>query len=159
MNELSSHLGNLDNLTYAISDKLSAVLLELVNQLNIAGATIENAHQLQEKRKKLIQESIDKVKNIMGQHMIVEIVQPGPEDPTGDPTIKVDGQDLKNEGTTEEGGGTIPDNLLDNGNPEAQTGEQQVKQKQGKSSVSYDLLTKTEFVQLMQQHMKGWDHK
>ena len=159
MNELSSHLGNLDNLTYAISDKLSAVLLELVNQLNIAGATIENAHQLQEKRKKLIQESIDKVKNIMGQHMIVEIVQPGPEDPTGDPTIKVDGQDLKNEGTTEEDGGTIPDNLLDNGNPEAQTGEQSVKQRQGKPSVSYDLLTKTDFVQLMQQHMKGWDHK
>ena len=75
MNQLSMRLGSLDNLTDAIANKLSAVLYELVNQLTKADASINNAHQLQEKRKKLIEESVSKIETLMGQHMIVEVSQ------------------------------------------------------------------------------------
>ena len=75
MNQLSMRLGSLDNLTDAIANKLSAVLYELVNQLTKADASINNAHQLQEKRKKLIEESVNKIETLMSQHMIVEISQ------------------------------------------------------------------------------------
>ena len=78
LNTLSRRLGNLDNLTDAIANKLSAVLFELVKQLTKADASINNAHQLQEKRKKLIEESMDKISNLMSQHMIVEITQVDP---------------------------------------------------------------------------------
>ncbi len=85
MNALSQRLGNLDNLTDAIGNKLSSVLYELVVQLRLAEATIKNAHELQEKRKKLMDESISKIENIMGQHMIVEISQVTEGDETSSP--------------------------------------------------------------------------
>lgn len=80
INELSQRLGNLDGLTDAIANKLSVVLFELVSQLRKAEATIENAHILQDKRKKLMEQSIDKMKNILNQHMIVEIYQGSQEE-------------------------------------------------------------------------------
>ena len=59
MNQLSSRLGNLDNLTDAIANRLSMVLHELVDQLMKADQSIKNAHVLQAKRKKLIDEAKD----------------------------------------------------------------------------------------------------
>ena len=75
VDKLSQGLGDLDKLTEAIGDKLSSVLCELVNELRKADTAIANAHKLQEKRKQLIQYSLDKVRGIMSQHMIVEISQ------------------------------------------------------------------------------------
>ena len=75
MNKLSQNLGNLDNLTDAIANRLSSVLFELVNQLTQADKSISNAHKLQDERKKLIEESVSKIENLMSQHMIVEISQ------------------------------------------------------------------------------------
>ena len=65
MNELSQRLGNLDKLTDAVGNKLSAVLYELVVQLRLAEATIKNAHTLQDKRKKLMDASMQKIEKIM----------------------------------------------------------------------------------------------
>jgi len=75
VDKLSQRLGDLDKLTDAIGNKLAAVLYELVNELHKADVSINNAHKLQEKRKQLIQESLDKVRGLMSQHMIVEISQ------------------------------------------------------------------------------------
>ena len=80
MNKLSQNLGNLDNLTDAIANRLSSVLFELVNQLTQADKSISNAHKLQDERKKLIEESVSKIENLMSQHMIVEISQMTDED-------------------------------------------------------------------------------
>lgn len=75
VNELSKRLGNIDKLTNVIAKQLSSVLIELVAQLRMADISIKNAHALQEKRKKLIDDSINTIKTIMNQHMIVEIKQ------------------------------------------------------------------------------------
>ena len=87
VNELTDNFGDLDKLTEAIGDKLSAVLCELVNQLRKADASIESAHKLQEERKKLIEASLTQVRNIMSQHMIVEISQTS----TGDDASSLSG--------------------------------------------------------------------
>ena len=94
MNELSQRLGNLDNLTDAIGNKLSQVLYELVLQLRKAEATINNAHELQEKRKKLMDESIKKIHNIMDHHMIVEITQQKDDDTSSIPTGSIGGNPI-----------------------------------------------------------------
>ena len=86
MNELSQRLGNLDNLTDAVGNKLSQVLYELVLQLRKAEATINNAHELQEKRKRLMDESIQKINSIMDHHMIVEISQLQEDETSTTPT-------------------------------------------------------------------------
>jgi hypothetical protein len=117
VDHLSQRLGDLDKLTEAIGDKLSSVLCELVNQLRKADASITNAHQLQEKRKQLIQESLDKVKNIMNQHMIVEIsqtssVEGGEGGLGGSSTSSGGGESNSN------GGPTSVLSTTNNGNPE-----------------------------------------
>ena len=58
-------MGNLDNLTTAIAEKLSGVLAELVEKLEESKTTIETAERIQTARHKLIDKSIDKVKEIM----------------------------------------------------------------------------------------------
>ena len=75
MNQLSNRLGNLDNLTDAIANRLSMVLYELVNQLTKADASIKNAHTLQAKRKKLIDEAMEKIQTLMDKPMVVQISQ------------------------------------------------------------------------------------
>ena len=105
MNTLSQRLGNMDNLTDAIANKLSAVLFELVNQLRKAEATITNAHKLQEKRKKLMEESMQKIERIMNNHMIVEISQVQDENNGGDASIN---NTPINTDATGDNGGTPP---------------------------------------------------
>lgn len=131
MNELSQRLGNLDNLTDAIGNKLSQVLYELVLQLRKAEATIHNAHELQEKRKKLMDESIEKIHSIMDHHMIVEISQQKEEDTSSTPPGKIGGNpidDKSPQGTDP----TPPTSTASKSNPEETTAAQGT----GKSRVS-----------------------
>ena len=109
MNQLSSRLGNLDNLTDAIANRLSMVLHELVDQLMKADQSIKNAHVLQAKRKKLIDEATKKIEQLMGKPMTVEVYQTAKPDveQTSDgkdkpkPTGKIDGKETNsNEGQT-----------------------------------------------------------
>ena len=123
MNELSQRLGNLDNLTDAIGNKLSQVLYELVLQLRKAEATIHNAHELQEKRKKLMDESIEKIHSIMDHHMIVEISQQKEEDKSNTPAGKIGGNpidDRSPQGTDP----TPPASTASKPNPEETTAAQ-----------------------------------
>ena len=109
MNQLSSRLGNLDNLTDAIANRLSMVLHELVDQLMKADQSIKNAHVLQAKRKKLIDEATKKIEQLMGKPMTVEVYQTAKPDveQTSDgkdkpkPTGKINGKETNsNEGQT-----------------------------------------------------------
>lgn len=98
MNTLSSNLGNLDDLTDAIANNLSAVLYELVSQLRKADVSINNAHELQLKRKQLIEANLKEIEKIMGQPMIVEVSQ------------KVEDEELEDEKTKDNNKGTINGN-------------------------------------------------
>ena len=153
LNTLSVRLGNLDKLTEVMSNKLSAVLLELVNQLRMADHSIKNAHELQERRKKLIEESIDKVKTLMANPMIVEISQKSEEDISQEtPTGTIDNNPVNTSTPT----GT--DDSKQNYSPELESPDN-INNKQ-KSNQQYnnnsDILTKSEFENLMKRNMKGW---
>jgi len=104
MNQLSSRLGNLDNLTDAIANRLSAVLFELVQQLQKADASIKNAHVLQAKRKKLIDEAMKTISDLMDKKMIVEISQAQPDvtEQTDVEAGKVNGNIVKTNASAEE---------------------------------------------------------
>jgi len=123
MNELSQRLGNLDNLTDAIGNKLSQVLYELVLQLRKAEATIHNAHELQEKRKRLMDESIEKIHNIMDHHMIVEISQQKEEDTSSNPTGTIGGNPV-DDGAPQGTDTTPPTSTTPKANPEETTAAQ-----------------------------------
>ena len=70
---LSDKMGSLDKFAEVFSERITNVLAELILQLRKAEATINNAHELQEHRKRLINNSIGEIKKIMGQHMVVEV--------------------------------------------------------------------------------------
>ena len=149
MNMLSSRLGNLDNLTDAISDRLSVVLLELVNQLRKAEASIYNAHELQKKRKKLIEDSIEKVKSIMKDPMVVEIKQQDPEtEGNTSPNFSVNSVD-RTGATTDDTTSIPPGSDKELSNPE----NADVKQQKAKS-VAKDVrpLTLRDFMDAMRQN-------
>ena len=151
INELSQRLGNLDKLTDAIGNKLSQVLYELVLQLRKAEATIHNAHELQEKRKKLMDESMKKIENIMNQHMIVEISQKK----EGDTSTTSSGliNDTIIDSSTPQGTDTTPSTTnsstpkLDN--PESSTAANGTTTHVDKSKLSKDILTDSEFKRWM----------
>lgn len=94
LNELAKRMGNLDNLTDAIANRLSVVLEELVNQLVHAETTIMEADKIQERRHELIKDAVAEVSTLMQQPMVVEVqnVSPAPsetptnETPTETPT-------------------------------------------------------------------------
>ena len=161
LNQLSQRLGNLDNLTDALSNKLSAVLLELVNQLKKAEATISNAHELQERRKKLIEESVETVKSLMANPMIVEISQKTDEDEDTQPKGYSDGNSLDLSKPT----GTDTESTNNKTFPELESPENNIvdnKSNKGQyqnNLLSSDALTMTEFMRLMQLNMKGWGDK
>jgi len=150
LNEIASKFGNLDELTDALANKVTVVLLELVNQLRTAEAVIRNAHELQERRKKLIESNIKKVKEIMSQHMIVEIGKK--EEPeqlsSGAPgTIKYPG-----ETNTGGGSGNTTAELESPETPNQGAGDAE-KEKIKNGVGSAKPLTADEFVNLMKKHM------
>ena len=83
LNLLAFKMGNLDNFTEALSQKLSSVLKELTDQLKEADASITKARKLQDSRKKAIEESVNKIKEIMGQTLNVEISKKDENDTSG----------------------------------------------------------------------------
>ena len=150
MNQLSSRLGSLDNLTDAIANRLSMVLHELVDQLMKADQSIKNAHVLQEKRKKLIEEATRKVEQLMGQTMKVEIYQAAPPDlnqktDTEDqstPSGKVNGNEITNNNATEYDENT---NKVNDYNSEPNAEEKRADM----SGNNQKALTRSEFENLM----------
>ena len=89
MSELATKLGNVDGLIDALANKLAPIIAELVTQLQKAEATIKNAHELQRIRKDLIDSSVKKVKELMNQHMVVEVLRG--DDSEKEPTIGTGG--------------------------------------------------------------------
>lgn len=73
LNILSSKMGNLDNLTTAIGDKLYAVLENLVNSLNNSSEVISKAENIQETRHAKIKEAMNEIRSIMNQELIVKV--------------------------------------------------------------------------------------
>ena len=151
MNQLSSRLGNLDNLTDAIANRLSMVLHELVDQLMKADQSIKNAHKLQEKRKELINEAPRKVEQLMGKTMKVEIYQTAPPDlnqktDTEDQSTasgKVNGNEITNNNATEYDENTT--NKVNDYNSEPNAEEKRADM----SGNNQKALTRAEFENLM----------
>ena len=150
MNQLSSRLGNLDNLTDAIANRLSMVLHELVDQLMKADQSIKNAHVLQAKRKKLIDEATKKIEQLMGKPMTVEVYQTAKPDveQTSDgknkptPTGKIDGKETnKNEGQAYD----EPTNKVNDYSPEPNAEDKRADI----SGNNQKALTRSEFETLM----------
>ena len=157
MNQLSQHLGNIDNLTDALSNRLSAVLLELVNQLRMADASIKNAHKLQERRKQLIDESIEKVKTIMDAPMKVEISQKTDDyDTTKYPSGIIDDNPVTND---ENVGDDTEQNttVIKTENPESAINKKFTTPAKSELS-NVDLLTEQRFIQLMKENLKDWSN-
>jgi hypothetical protein len=73
MNRLSDKTTTLDSLTNAIANNLSVVLKQLGDKMTEAKTTIEITEKIQEKRHKLINESIAKVKDIMANEIVVSV--------------------------------------------------------------------------------------
>ena len=160
LNKLASKLGNMDDLVDVLANKVTAVLLELVNQLNHAERVIKNAHELQNRRKKLIEESVHKVKEIMKQNMIVKVGKLEEGDALGTPS----GGGTQGGGNNSGGSGSYS-----GGTPELESPEEVTEDKKDKKDVSNlskptqkepyseKPLTAEEFSKLMRDHMKGWD--
>ena len=73
LDNLALRLGSLDSFTDSFVTKIMNVLTDLTTQLTEAKDTINNAHSLDENRKKLIQDSISKIKDMMKDDIIVKI--------------------------------------------------------------------------------------
>ena len=84
MNKLADKLGNLDDLTDALGNKLTVVLANLIKEMKVAEDTIKNADLLRQKRETLIKDSIKEMKNIMDQHLVVDIFNQSTNQNLGD---------------------------------------------------------------------------
>ena len=73
MNRLAINLGNIDKFTEVLSTKLSETLETLSENISSAEETISKADNLQKERAKAIQESIEKVKEIMDKPLRVGV--------------------------------------------------------------------------------------
>ena len=66
---------NLDSFTTALADKLTIVFKNLADKLDEAKKSIKDADALHSKREKLIKGSVNTIKELMKQEMIVKIEQ------------------------------------------------------------------------------------
>ena len=96
LNTLSARMGNLDKLTDAIANALSVELQKLTNQLVVAERTIKEADKLQKRRHELIDRSVEKIKKIMAEKIMVEIKQDPPATVNTDSSLS--SQDTSNGG-------------------------------------------------------------
>lgn len=90
INSLGDKMENLDSFTTALVDKLTIVFKNLANKLDEAKKSIKDADALHSKREKLIKGSVNTIKELMKQEMIVKIEQedkpsPGGGTPGGNP--------------------------------------------------------------------------
>ena len=139
MNVLASRMGNLDNLTAAISDGLTKVLDKLVRELSTAKETIEKAEKLQKNRYNLINSQIKEVKKIMSQTLSIEITKveddQSLQDGSESPSILSSGSKSSNTSSGGSGTGTSvrgnggsgeqPKNINPNGGPVQRTKSKQ----------------------------------
>ena len=136
MNVLASRMGNLDNLTAAISDGLTIVLDKLVRELTTAKDTIEKAEKLQKSRYNLIKSQVNEVKTIMQQTLTIEISKVEDNQSLNDNTTTVtnnNDQSNTNKNNNNNGGGNPgsnqdysthqdgPDNINPGGGPTDRT--------------------------------------
>lgn len=118
LNALASKLGNLDHLTEAIAKTLNAALEKLTKELKTAKETINKAESIQKDRHKKINESIEKVKTIMGQSLNINIqnitdTTPLSSDGTGGFTPVVPGSS----GTSQQSSGSSGSSASQTGGP------------------------------------------
>lgn len=90
INSLGDKMENLDSFTTALADKLAGILKNLAAKLDEAKKSIKDADALHSKREKLIKGSVNTIKELMKQEMIVKIEQedkpsPGGGTPGGNP--------------------------------------------------------------------------
>ena len=80
---LGERLGNIDDLTNALANKLAEVLRHLVEKLEESKETIEKADEIQSKRHRLIDESIKNITEMLGMPLQVNIKpdNPNPDEP------------------------------------------------------------------------------
>ena len=154
LNELSGKVGNLDEFVDGLSEKLTAVLYELVTQLRKAEATINNAHELQNRRKILIDNSINKVKDIMSQHMVVEVLKG--DETRNNPSLGGGGGNYSggNSGTPTDN--NKEDSLESPENASPLQPKDDAESVKAKSGWSADALTKDSFIEIMNQNFKKW---
>lgn len=75
INSLGDKMENLDSFTTALADKLTIVFKNLADKLDEAKKSIKDADALHSKREKLIKGSVNTIKELMKQEMIVKIEQ------------------------------------------------------------------------------------
>ena len=75
LNMLAAKLGNVDKLTDVMANRLSVVLDHLVKRLEESKEAIDKADEIQTKRHNLINESIQKVKDLMENPLSITITQ------------------------------------------------------------------------------------
>lgn len=90
INSLGDKMENLDSFTTVLADKLAGILKNLAAKLDEAKKSIKDADALHSKREKLIKGSVNTIKELMKQEMIVKIEQedkpsPGGGTPGGNP--------------------------------------------------------------------------
>lgn len=81
LDKMATKLGGLDNLTIAISEKLTVVLNELVEQLQEAKKTLDTADKAQKQRKIHIDKSIERIQTLLNDPLKVVISQEEVEGP------------------------------------------------------------------------------
>ena len=75
INKLGDKFKHLDTFTEVLANKLSVVLKDLAIKLDEAKQSILNADALHNKREKLINNAVEKIKELMEQEMIIKIEQ------------------------------------------------------------------------------------
>ena len=99
---LSNKMGNVDQLTEAIADRLSTVLDKLVNEMQTAEKIIKESETIQKRRHDMIEKSVKNVKEIMTQKLLVEVMQ-------------IQDNTNLNTPTEDNGGGTTPSTTTSGG--------------------------------------------
>ena len=112
MNKLASKMGNLDNLTNAISENLTSVLDKLAERMTDAKETINKAETLQNKRQEKINKTIENIKSIMSQKLSIEISQVTDNNTLGGGTTTTSGGNETN--TTSNSGGNNTSSMNNN---------------------------------------------
>ena len=139
LNLLAFKMGNLDNFTEALSQKLSSVLKELTDQLKEADASITKARKLQDSRKKAIEESVNKIKEIMGQTLNVEISKKDENDTSGNGSAAAPPSQQTNNTSSSSSQEQIPTGQIDS--PETTGNRTEEQGKRAKQSSAANVST------------------
>ncbi len=135
LNELAKKMGNLDNLTDALANRLSYVLNELANRLEESKETINKADEIQIRRHSKITEAIKNVQTLIQQPLNIVVKSQAPDD-TPNPDNGDEGGDT---------GGSTPGNpikVVPPNNPNGQGGTTPDSAKQAQDANKYNIKNK-----------------